>query len=84
MHARPRADSRRHERVDVQRGGQIHVDAETPLQIVNDGIEDLLSIGGALTMYLGAPPEPSRHSCTVRPVAGREARSDAITAAPPR
>jgi quercetin dioxygenase-like cupin family protein len=39
------------ERVEVPRGGLIHVDAETPLQAVNDGAEDLL-----LYAY-GYPPE---------------------------
>ena len=39
------------DRVDVQRGGLIHVDARTPLQTVNNGAEDLL-----LYVY-GYPPE---------------------------
>jgi len=39
------------ERVEVQRGGLIHVNARTPLQAVNDGTEDLL-----LYVY-GCPPE---------------------------
>ena len=39
------------ERVDVEPGGLIHVDAGTVLQIVNHGDEDLL-----LYIY-GAPPE---------------------------
>jgi quercetin dioxygenase-like cupin family protein len=39
------------ERVDVQRGGLIHVDAKTPLQTVNDGTEDLL------VFVYGYPPE---------------------------
>jgi mannose-6-phosphate isomerase-like protein (cupin superfamily) len=39
------------ERVEVERGGLIHVDARTPLQTVNNGTEDLL-----LYVY-GYPPE---------------------------
>ncbi len=39
------------ERVQIQRGGLIHVDAKTPLQVVNDGTEDLV-----LYVY-GYPPE---------------------------
>jgi mannose-6-phosphate isomerase-like protein (cupin superfamily) len=39
------------ERVEVQRGGVIHVEAMTPLQTVNHGGEDLL-----LYVY-GYPPE---------------------------
>lgn len=39
------------ERVEVGRGGLIHVDAQTPLQTVNDGDGDLL-----LYVY-GYPPE---------------------------
>ena len=39
------------ERVEVQRGALIHVDATTPLQTVNHGTEDLL-----LYVY-GHPPE---------------------------
>lgn len=39
------------ERVEVQRGGLLHVDARTPLQIVNNETEDLL-----LYIY-GCPPE---------------------------
>ena len=39
------------ERVQVQRGGLIHVDATTPLQVVNNGTEDLV-----LYVY-GCPPE---------------------------
>ena len=39
------------ERVEVQRGGLIHVDARTPLQTVNHGTEDLV-----LYVY-GYPPE---------------------------
>jgi mannose-6-phosphate isomerase-like protein (cupin superfamily) len=39
------------ERVEVQRGGLIHVDATTPLQTVNHGTEDLV-------VYVhGYPPE---------------------------
>lgn len=43
------------ERVDVPRGGLVHVDAGTPLQTVNHGDEDLL-----LYAY-GYPPE-SEHA----------------------
>ena len=39
------------ERVEVQRGGLIHVEARTPLQTVNHGTEDLV-----LYVY-GYPPE---------------------------
>lgn len=39
------------ERVEVQRGGLIHVEARTPLQTVNNGTEDLV-----LYVY-GYPPE---------------------------
>ena len=39
------------ERVDVEPGGLVHVEAGTPLQIANHGIEDLL-----IFIY-GAPPE---------------------------
>jgi mannose-6-phosphate isomerase-like protein (cupin superfamily) len=39
------------QRVDVQRGGLIHVDAMTPLQTVNYGTEDLL------VYVYGYPPE---------------------------
>ncbi len=39
------------ERVEVQRGGLIHVDAETALQTANDGTEDLL------VYVYGYPPE---------------------------
>jgi mannose-6-phosphate isomerase-like protein (cupin superfamily) len=39
------------QRVDVPRGGLIHVDARTPLQIVNNGTEDLL------VYAYGYPPE---------------------------
>lgn len=39
------------ERVDVHRGGLIHVEAETPLQAVNNGTEDLL------VYAYGYPPE---------------------------
>ncbi len=39
------------ERIEVPRGGLIHVDAKTPLQTVNHGDEDLL-----LYVY-GYPPE---------------------------
>jgi hypothetical protein len=39
------------QRVEVQRGGLIHVDAATPLQTVNDGIDDLL------VYVYGYPPE---------------------------
>ncbi len=39
------------ERIEVQSGGLIHVDARTALQTVNDGMEDLL-----LYVY-GCPPE---------------------------
>jgi mannose-6-phosphate isomerase-like protein (cupin superfamily) len=39
------------ERVDVERGGLVHVDARTPLQTVNHGTEDLV-----LYAY-GYPPE---------------------------
>ncbi len=38
-------------RVEVRRGGLIHVDARTPLQSVNHGVEDLV-----LCVY-GYPPE---------------------------
>ena len=43
------------ERVDIPRGGIVHVDAMTPLQTVNDGIEDLL------VYAYGYPPE-SEHA----------------------
>ena len=39
------------QRVEVQRGALIHVDATTPLQVVNHGTDDLL-----LYVY-GYPPE---------------------------
>jgi hypothetical protein len=39
------------ERVEVQRGGLIHVDAKTPLQTVNHRTEDLL------VYVYGYPPE---------------------------
>jgi len=39
------------QRVEVRRGGLVHVDAMTPLQAVNNGMEDLL-----LYVY-GYPPE---------------------------
>jgi hypothetical protein len=39
------------ERVDVPRGGVIHVNATTPLQTVNHGDEDLL------VYVYGYPPE---------------------------
>lgn len=39
------------ERVEVPRGGLIHVDAGTPLQTVNDGVEDLV------VYVYGYPPE---------------------------
>jgi mannose-6-phosphate isomerase-like protein (cupin superfamily) len=39
------------ERVDVPRGGIVHVDATTPLQTVNHGTEDLL------VYAYGYPPE---------------------------
>jgi quercetin dioxygenase-like cupin family protein len=39
------------QRVEVPRGGLIHVDAGTPLQTVNDGAEDLL------VYVYGYPPE---------------------------
>jgi len=39
------------QRVEVQTGGLIHVDARTPLQTINDGAADLL-----LYVY-GYPPE---------------------------
>jgi hypothetical protein len=39
------------ERVDVPRGGVIHVNATTPLQTVNHGDEDLL------VYVYGHPPE---------------------------
>ncbi len=38
-------------RVEVPRGGLIHVDAGTPLQTVNDGVEDLV------VYVYGYPPE---------------------------
>jgi quercetin dioxygenase-like cupin family protein len=42
------------ERVDVSSGGVIHVDANTPLQSVNHGSEDLL------VYVYGYPPESER------------------------
>lgn len=39
------------ERVDVPRGGVVHVEAMTPLQTVNHGAEDLL------VYAYGYPPE---------------------------
>jgi mannose-6-phosphate isomerase-like protein (cupin superfamily) len=42
------------DRVDVPRGGVVHVDAGTPLQTVNHGSEDLL------VYAYGYPPEEER------------------------
>jgi mannose-6-phosphate isomerase-like protein (cupin superfamily) len=49
------------ERVDVERGGVIHVDALTPLQTVNHGNEDLV------VYAYGYPPE-SDHAELLEPV----------------
>ncbi len=48
------------ERVEVARGGLVHVDAMTPLQAVNNGPQDLL-----LYVY-GYPPE-DEHAETIDP-----------------
>ena len=42
------------ERVEVQPGGLVHVDAQTPLQTVNHGTEDLV------VYVYGYPPEDAR------------------------
>ena len=49
------------ERVEVQRGGLIRVDARTPLQTVNNRTEDLL-----LYVY-GYPPEDEHVRSSIRP-----------------
>jgi hypothetical protein len=49
------------ERVDVPRGGLIHVDAMTPLQTINHGAEDLL------VYVYGYPPE-DEHAELLEPV----------------
>ena len=49
--ARSRCTGEPPQRVEVPRGGLIHVDAGTPLQTVNDGVEDLV------VYVYGYPPE---------------------------